>query len=574
MKKGIFFVLVVMCGALVLNVIENRPSYAVMPGVDSAEQAAAFASQVIEATNKTVMSVDFEGVPIEENMLTCYLSDGMQVMMPVSMLKDYLGCELSYPSDETMKLKSGTTELTFTIGSERAFVNQAEFSLTEAVIERNGIVYVPILDIGEYIHVDTAYSLVDNHLEMVSIPYEEALPDRYDMRAEGRVTPVRNQGTHGNCWAYACIGALETTLMPEEELIYSANYMSKHSGYAVEDIEGGDYTMAVAYLARWDGPVARKTDADASDNADYIEVDGREVLKHLEEAVFIGSKDYDTIKEYVYKYGGVQSSIYINMELMNEDGQSRFYNEEKAAYYFNDQETTNHDIVIVGWDDNYPKENFSIMPEGDGAFICKNSWGKKFGEAGYFYISYYDTNIGTVNTCYTVLGDLDNFDYNYQTDRLGWIGELGFDCGNAYMANVYTTHEEELLEAVAFYATDVNTSYKVYVVPEYKNEASLKLRKLVAEGSFEQAGYYTVRLENAVELAADTKYAVIVYIDTPDSVHPVAIEYAAGERTSTFDIADGEGYVSLYGESWTHVEEQQNANICLKAFTNRKERVE
>lgn len=574
MKKGIIFVLAVMLGAVLLNAIENKPDYAVMPGVHSEEQASVFAKQVIETANGAGMSVYLDGVSVEENMLNCYLSDGLQVMMPVSMVRDYLGCELSYPSDETMKLKSGVTELTFTIGSDRALVNQAEFFLSEAVVEQSGIVYVPILDIGEYIHVDASYSLVDNSLQMTSIPYEEALPVRYDMRAEGRVTPVRNQGTHGNCWAYACLGALETTLMPQEELIYSANYMSKHSGYNVEDIEGGDYTMAVAYLARWDGPVARKTDADASDDANYIEVDGREVLKHLEEAVFIGSKDYETIKEYVYKYGGVQSSIYINMELMNEDGRSKFYNEEKAAYYFNDQEITNHDIVIVGWDDNYPKENFSITPEGDGAFICKNSWGRKFGEAGYFYISYYDTNIGTVNTCYTVLGNVDNFDYNYQSDRLGWIGELGFDCGNAYMANVYRTHEEELLEAVAFYATDVNTTYKVYVVPEYKSEASFKQRKLVAEGSFDEAGYYTVRLENEVELQADTRYAVIVYIDTPDSVHPVAIEYAAGEKTSTFDISDGEGYVSLYGESWTHVEEQQSANICLKAFTNRKEQVE
>ena len=574
MRRGIIFVLVVMLGAILLNVIENRPEYAVMPGIHSEEQASVFAKQVIETANQTGMLVRLDGMAVEENMMTCYLSDSLHVMMPVSMVRDYLECEVSYPSEETMKLKSGATELQFTIGSDRALVNQAEFFLSEAVTEDSGIVYVPILDIGEYIHIDTAYSLVDNCLDMSRIPYEDVLPDRYDMRAEGRVTPIRNQGTHGNCWAYACLGALETTLMPEEELIYSANYMSKHSGYNVEDIEGGDYTMAVAYLARWDGPVARKTDADVSDDANYIEVDGRVVLKHLEEAVFVGAKDYEAIKRYVYRYGGVQSSIYINMELMNEDGESKFYNEEKAAYYFNDREITNHDIVIVGWDDNYPKENFSITPEGDGAFICKNSWGSKFGEAGYFYISYYDTNIGSVNTCYTVLSDVDNFDYNYQSDRLGWIGELGFDGPNAYMANVYTTHEEELLEAVAFYATGKNTSYKVYVVSAFKNEASLKQRELVAEGNFEEAGYYTVRLENAVELAADTRYAVIVYIDTPDSVHPVAIEYAAGEKTSTFDISDGEGYVSLYGESWTHVEEQQSANICLKAFTNRKEQVE
>ena len=49
-------------------------------------------------------------------------------------------------------------------------------------------------------------------------------------------------------------------------------------------------------------------------------------------------------------------------------------------------EKPNHDVVIIGWDDNYPQENFTTHPEGDGAFICKNSWGEEFGEDGYFLV--------------------------------------------------------------------------------------------------------------------------------------------------------------------------------------------
>ncbi|MBQ8912967.1 MAG: hypothetical protein IJ054_02855 [Lachnospiraceae bacterium] len=40
------------------------------------------------------------------------------------------------------------------------------------------------------------------------------------------------------------------------------------------------------------------------------------------------------------------------------------------------------------------------------------------------------------------------------------------------------------------------------------------------------------------------------------------------ERTENFDISDGEGYISLYGESWHSAEKTQNCNVCLKAFTN------
>ncbi len=553
MKKTMILLLAIMTGALLLNFIETEPQYRLEAGSDSEIFVEAFVNNVVQTANASGIRIVLDGEAIDENVSTAYITAQSAVMVPLSMLRDYLGCEIDYLENGDIRIEIGSTAISMALDSSEAAINDSSLVMQEAVTEQGGIVYVPILDISDYIYLSAEYSLLENTLTMERLPYEEVLPEAYDMRLDGRVSAVRNQGEHGNCWAYASLGAVETTLLPDELFMFSANHMSKNSGYNVSDASGGDYTMAVAYLARWDGPV-----------------DGS-VLKHLEEAVFIQSKDYRTIKEYIYKYGGVQSSIYINLELQNEDGESKFYNEDTAAYYFNEQEVTNHDIVIVGWDDHYSKENFSIVPEGDGAFICKNSWGKKFGEEGYFYISYYDTNIGTVNTCYSRLGDVDNFDNIYQTDKLGWVGELGFDCSNAYFANIYETEAKEELAAVAFYATDVNTSYRVYVVSDYTDASSMTQRQMVAEGSLTDAGYYTIRLDQTVTLEAGSKYAVIVYIDTPDSVHPVAIEYAATQKTETFDITDGEGYVSLYGESWTNVEAGQNANVCLKAFTNNVE---
>ena len=128
--------------------------------------------------------------------------------------------------------------------------------------------------------------------------------------------------------------------------------------------------------------------------------------------------------------------------------------------------------------------------------------------------------------------------------------------------------KDEELAAVSFYATDVDTTYQVYVVPEFEDADSLNDRKLVAEGSFEQAGYYTVRLDEAVKLKDNQKFAVVVHIQTPGAVHPVAIEYDADSRTREFDITDGEGYISLYGNKWMSAEKNKDCNLCLKAFTN------
>lgn len=557
-----------MLGAITVNYIYANPEYSIVSGADSEMQARIFMDAMVADANQRGVTVSFDDRQIEEDMMNCYISDNLHVMMPVSIVRDYLECKLSYPSDTKLKLRKGSTELLLCIGSGEAYANQVAFTLRDAVVEKDGIVYVPIEDIATYLHVRTQYRLVDNVLAMSSIPYEEDLPESYDMRAENRMTEVRNQGKNANCWAYANLGAAESTLMPEEHLNFSANYMSKHSGFQVPEDMGGDYLMAVAYMARWAGPVERKTESDGTD-AGKIEIDGRPVLKHLEQAVFPAKKDYETIKNCVYKYGGVVSSLYINLDLENDDEGSSYYNKDQSSYYFDGEAETNHAVVIVGWDDHYSRENFSVKPEEDGAFICKNSWGTKFGEEGYFYISYYDVNIGLYNCCYTVLADVDNYDYNYQADKLGWVGELGYDCSNAYMANVYTAHEDELLKAVAFYTTDKDTSYKVYAVKDYTDSASFKNRVQVAEGTLDQSGYYTVTFDNAVPLAAGERFAVVVYLDTPGSVHPVAIEYNGNERTETFDVTDGEGYVSLYGEAWTNVEQKQNANVCLKAFTDK-----
>lgn len=78
-------------------------------------------------------------------------------------------------------------------------------------------------------------------------------------------------------------------------------------------------------------------------------------------------------------------------------------------------------MVIVGWDDNYPKENFKIQPKKkNGAFICKNSFGTDFGEEGYFYIAYEDVYVGTQTMVYSGIEDNDNYDKIYQSDWLGW----------------------------------------------------------------------------------------------------------------------------------------------------------
>jgi hypothetical protein len=297
-------------------------------------------------------------------------------------------------------------------------------------------------------------------------------------------------------------------------------------------------------------------------------VENLEAVKHLEEAQIISNKDYTAVKSAIYKYGAVETVIYSDMK--NANSSSSYYNKERYSYCYDGDKEPNHDIVIVGWDDNFPRGYFNNEPEGDGAFICKNSWGTDFGEDGYFYVSYYDTNICNYSVVYTRLGGNDNYDNIYQSDQLGWVGQMGFGTDEAYFANVYQAGEGESLKAVSFYATDDKTTYEIYVVTDFQDKSDLSRRLLVASGEMKYAGYYTINLNEAVELADNEKFAVVVHICTPDATLPIAVEYYTSDKTRDFDISDGEGYISLYGSVWYSAEEDKECNVCLKAFTDKE----
>ena len=79
------------------------------------------------------------------------------------------------------------------------------------------------------------------------------------------------------------------------------------------------------------------------------------------------SKDYEAIKRAVYLEGGVQSSLYTSMQ--DYESESIYYNRDTNSYCYIGTEKPNHDSVIVGWDDDYPKENFNMELEGRSLYV-------------------------------------------------------------------------------------------------------------------------------------------------------------------------------------------------------------
>ncbi len=390
------------------------------------------------------------------------------------------------------------------------------------------------------------------------------LPGRYDPRETGRTSPVRDQGDRGTCWAFASLLALENSLLPEEAWDFSEDHMSHDPNFTLGQENGGEYTMSMAYLLSWRGPVREADDP----YGDGVSPEGLPAVKHTQEIRILPKYDREAIKRAVLAYGGVQSSLYTTMQ--DRESTSEYYNSETFAYCCPQPMAPNHDIVIVGWDDSFPKEAFPAGAEADGAYLCENSWGTHFGEGGFFYVSYCDANIGNNNIAYSAVEPADNYDSVYQSDRCGWIGQIGYGDETAWAANVYTAASAERVAAAGFYCTEADSSYQLYAVrrvPAEPDGRAFAKRVLMAEGMIGDAGYYTIPFAQAVDVAAGERFAVVLRLTTPGAVHPIAIEYDAGDGRCAIDLSDGEGYISPDGEQWHRTEREQRCNLCLKAYT-------
>ncbi len=423
------------------------------------------------------------------------------------------------------------------------------------------------------------------------------LPSRYDLREEISMLPAADQGDLGTCWAFASLAAVETSMAEEDRARLSADHMIWQNGFGT-GTDGGDYGMAMAYLLAWKGPVLEEQDP----YGDGMSPEGLEPVCHVQEIRILPEKDYEAIKRAVYEYGGVESAVYIPADFGKTGAGELEAGESwtgEALCYQGTQEA-NHDIVIVGWDDHYPKENFSAKPEADGAFLCLNSWGSGFGEDGYFYVSYEDSQIGVYGISYSGLEDADHYSRIYQTDLRGWTGQMGYGSSSAWFANVYTAQETERIAACGFYATAPDTSYRVYgaVLPEEPPgaessgkklpekelsgkeprgaekrsdiETAFADRNLLAEGTFSYAGFYTISWEDGLFAEEGSRFALLVEIDSPGAAQPVAVEYGEDSRGGSrgdVDIPDGEGYISFDGKSWQSAEENGGSRVCLKAYS-------
>ena len=390
----------------------------------------------------------------------------------------------------------------------------------------------------------------------------DVLPGKYDCRDIGKAPVVRSQGKLGTCWAISACSALEAYFLPEQQMLFSPDHLSLNNGFVISQMEGGDYRMIMAYLSGWRGPVFESEDpyGDGRTTFDLLPA------VHVQEIRMLDNCPREKMKQMIRTFGPVQTSLRMTRRMTARAG--GYYNDETYAFYDPAGGPVSHDILILGWDDAFPKENFTVNPGTDGAWICQNTWGEDFGSDGIFYVSYQDKNCAKAGLVYTVVEDEDNYDNLYQNDVCGWQAKLGYDTESAWFANVYTASFEETLRAAGFYTTGEETEYELWIVHDFSGEDSLEERVKIGSGRIRGMGYFTVPVTEETFLTEGERFAVAVYITTRGAKKPVAGEIVKDSFTANVRLDNREGYISQDGILWDETESVYNANICLKAYTD------
>ncbi|GAB6286293.1 MAG: hypothetical protein STSR0009_24940 [Methanoregula sp.] len=423
-------------------------------------------------------------------------------------------------------------------------------------------------------HLKGTYVVDDSGLPSPEKPMlRTALPAKYDLRANGKVSPVKNQGSAGVCWAFATVASLESTLLPGEVWDFSENNMKNllsdlyPQGFTRNYTAGATHKESTAYLARWTGPVNQSEDP-YNATSPYSPAN-LTVQKHVQRVDYVpnrvNSTDNNNIKNAVYTYGALYTTY--NMS----DGIPAYWNDTSNSYYYFGDAGLNHAVAIVGWDDTWSRYNFSTVPSGDGAFIIKNSWGSEWGDSGFFYCSYNDTLIGKDNALF-LSSPPKNYDHIYQYDPLGWVSSTYTASEKVgFAANVFNSTRSQNLSAVSFYTTDTNANYQVWVYWNPDNGPVLNSSGAVfsASGTFPNAGYHTIAIPNEIPLDANDRFAVAVKLINPEYNWCIAIQDWT-YRTTNAKAYPEQGYISATGTAWSDVTEQEgynNVSICIKAFT-------
>ena len=410
-------------------------------------------------------------------------------------------------------------------------------------------------------------NFIRNRSQTRSVP-----PASYDLRIienGAYLSPVRDQGLEGACWSFATYGAVESYWLKQglPQFDLSEQNLATCHGWDLTPSDGGNYDLSMSYLSRISGPITENDDPytlPANPNC----VSGLTPTSYyINQARYLPGSSSEAFDPTIIKQALMENgALYVNL-FYDSDCQ----NYSDYTYYYNGSEGTNHAVILVGWDDNKIVTGGEYAtPSSPGAWIIRNSWGANWGESGYFYVSYEDTEVLTsvayfpANEPYEANADI----YGY--DELGWIRSFGAtSTGDNYSLVKFTSTSMDSLKSVGTYITGTNTQVEIKIFDDFdgtnlSNELASKTSEICA-----WPGYYTFDLDSPISVSTGNDFYVqIKYVC--DYYYSIPVERSSSySYTSNATIETGKCWYKTTSSNWDAMGADQyyDYDICTKVYT-------
>ncbi|MFC1852727.1 C1 family peptidase [candidate division CSSED10-310 bacterium] len=317
-----------------------------------------------------------------------------------------------------------------------------EFESLKKELEESGATYQIALNPAAYRTLDELAGLIlpthSQTARFADLPPMESLPSSWDWRSNNGVTPVKNQGSCGSCWAFSIAGAFESAILiqdndtvdlSEQDLVNCNSYGFGCDGGYFDAFD--DYVNPGAVLESCQPYTGSEGSCSTSCAHPY----------QISSWAYVGGDSsipsIEQIKTAIYTHGPVAAAVTADFSMQYYSG--GIFNSCNSGQ-------PNHAIMLVGWDDN----------GGNGYWIMKNSWASSWGENGYMRISYNCSKIGYAACFVEYAGSGPSNSLAVSVDITHtWIGDLKVVLTTPSSQTV-TLHNQ-----TGYSADDIHTTYSV-----------------------------------------------------------------------------------------------------------------
>ncbi|KAJ8710383.1 hypothetical protein PYW07_009749 [Mythimna separata] len=214
----------------------------------------------------------------------------------------------------------------------------------------------------------------------------DELPENFDLRMEGSITPIKQQGECGSCWAFCTTAAIEGALarvngdrlldLSEQALVDCA------WGFQNMGCSGGLMYGAMKYVISHGISTEEEYGLYTATDG-YCKMQNMTTTYKIRGLSQVTPRNPNALKVALFKYGPVTVGIRITRNFMHYS--SGVFYDPKC-----DQPGPGHCVTAVGYG----------VRDGEEYWIIKNSWGEQWGEDGYVLMSARNNNCLVLDYAY------------------------------------------------------------------------------------------------------------------------------------------------------------------------------